>query len=632
MTTTSIVPTPQQRTGDFSGQAPLINYFTGQPVPDNKIPASMQSPVALNALSLYPLGNLSPSLYTSTQIRTQNSDQGGFRLDHNFSSNDQLTARFAMLNGNAVSPFSTAGSNVPGFPVADSITTYSATVAETHTYSPRVIQTVRAAFFRNQFLFDQRLNLTPPSALGFQYQPTLGESAGPPFLIVSGYASVGDPITGPRNTYQNNYAVSYSLSATMGRHSLKFGGEYSRNQINLLYGIATNGFFVFAPFPFSDSFASFLTGQSVLFFQGGGQFDRGLRNNLTAGYAQDEWRITPRLTLTVGLRYEVNTPFTDIRNRLNAWAPGQQSIIYPTAPKGLLFPGDAGVPDGIAPGLLQRRDAAHRDWPGIPRERAHLHSRRLRHLLRPVHQRRRRSSAGAGQCASLDPGVPARRSRIQHRRPLQGGAPPFGTNVFVQPATVLTVEQGMRPPYAQDWNFSIQQVLGRELPPGCPLRRQQGDSPPPLPRRQSGRLRPGRHGGKRGSAPHLRRLSERSAGALQLRLRRPDQQSDKLDLSRSSGRILPPLLERPGLPGLVLVFEEPRLRLVIQRLGFRRRETSPARTIWPRIPSTWPRNMVRHCSTRASASPSAAAMSCRSGRMGQRPPSSCSMAGSSTAS
>jgi hypothetical protein len=127
--------------------------------------------------------------------------------------------------------------------------------------------------------------------LDFQYKPTLGIAAGPPYLIVSGYASVGDPITGPRNTHQNTYQFTYSLAHTTGKHSFKYGGEFTRTQMTLVYGIATNGFFIFAPFPFSDSFASFLTGQSVTFFQGGGQFDRGLRNYELAGYAQDEWRI-----------------------------------------------------------------------------------------------------------------------------------------------------------------------------------------------------------------------------------------------------------------------------------------------------------------------------------------------------
>ena len=134
--------------------------------------------------------------------------------------------------------------------------------------------------------------------------------------------------------------------------------DFRRNQINMTEGIASNGFFVFAPFPLSDSFASFLFGFPVVFFQAGGDMNRGLRNIDFAAYGQDEWRVTPRLTINYGLRWEVSTPFTDIRNRMNSWSPGKQSTVFPNAPAGLLFPGDKGVPDGIAPvywkGLMPR--------------------------------------------------------------------------------------------------------------------------------------------------------------------------------------------------------------------------------------------------------------------------------------
>ena len=148
-----------------------------------------------------------------------------------------------------------------------------------------------------------------------------------------------------------------------------------------MFGIATNGFFVFAPFPFSDPFASFLTGNPVVFFQGGGQFDRALRNIMAAGYAQDEWRITPHLTLNYGLRYEINTPYVDIRDRMNEWAPGMQSKVYPNAPPGLLFPGDPGVARSIAPNYYKGSDATLRHCLGPHGQRPHHRSRGLRHFL-----------------------------------------------------------------------------------------------------------------------------------------------------------------------------------------------------------------------------------------------------------
>ncbi len=350
---------------------------------------------------------------------------------------------------------------MPGFPVADDTQTHSFTASLVHLFSPQTVNTFRAAFFRNAFLVDQSQNHSPGSDLGFSYQPTLGAQAGIPYLIISGYGSIGDPITGPRDTYQNTYQVSDSISWTHGRHSAKFGVEFSRNQINVLYGIATNGFFVFAPFPFSDSFASFLTGQSVTFFQGGGQFDRGLRNYLLAGFAQDEWRITPRFTLNYGVRYEINTPYSEIRNRMNAWEPGVQSHVYPNAPEGLLFPGDPGIPSGIASnfykGFMPRI--------GVAWDPAGNGKTTIRASYGIFYDSFTNGVGGPLQApVSALPWTEAYQlggPGFNIANPYGGSVPPFVNQTFVQPATVLTVDRAMRPPYAQDWFLSVQRVLGQ---------------------------------------------------------------------------------------------------------------------------------------------------------------------------
>ncbi|MGA8030266.1 MAG: carboxypeptidase regulatory-like domain-containing protein [Bryobacteraceae bacterium] len=469
-TRTAIVPTAAERLGNFSGLTdsngnpePLINEFTGQPFSYNgvvgQIPPYMLNPISLKAESLIPLPNIGPSLFSSTQLLTNNYDQGGFRLDHYFSNSDQMFARYAVSSLHELDPLPINGSGVPGFPVTNDVTTNSATVSYVHLFSPELVQTARVAFFRNVFLEGAATNHSPASNLGFSYPPTLPSEVGDPYLILSGYTDVGNPITGPQNTYQNDYQGYYSLAWTRGTHNFKFGADIDRQQINVLLGIATNGFFVFAPFPANDSFASFLLGQPVQFFQGGGDFNRGLRKWIVAGYAQDEWRITRKLTVTYGLRYEVNTPYTDIRNRLNAWAPGKQSIVNPSAPAGLLFPGDPGVPAGIAPvdyhEFMPRVGLA---WDPVGDAKT-----TIRAGYGIFYDGYTNGTGGPLQAAvSALPWTEAYQlpgPGMNFENPYNGSTPPFVSQQFVRPATILTVQSGMLPPYSQNWDFSIEHVF-----------------------------------------------------------------------------------------------------------------------------------------------------------------------------
>ena len=98
-----------------------------------------------------------------------------------------------------------------------------------------------------------------------------------------------------------------------------------------------------------SAFASFLTGQPVVFLQGIGDFSRGIRGNNAYGYVQDTYRVTPHFTVNAGLRYELPEPYTEIHNRMSLFEPGKQSRVLPDAPAGLLYPGDPGVPAGLIP-------------------------------------------------------------------------------------------------------------------------------------------------------------------------------------------------------------------------------------------------------------------------------------------
>jgi hypothetical protein len=461
VTRAAVVPTAGQRQGDFSGlidpqtgqPRPLINYLSGQPFPNNRIPTDQIHAISRNVQEYYPLGNLGPSLFSSTQVGSNDYDQGGARVDWLLGERDTLSVRFAHSVAANLNPLSIKGAGVPGFPVGDDIATTLVTVSETHQISPYSFNSFRAAFFRNDFFFDRRLNKTPPSELGFQYESTLELAEGPPFFNINGYAPVGDPITGPRDSVQDSFEIYDSLSWFRGRHSLKAGGEFRRTVIDARYGIASNGFFVFAPFPASDPYANFLTGNPVVFFQAGGNLARTMRNYDVAGFVQDEWRVRPKLTLNIGLRWEVITPFDEKLNRLNAWAPGEKSTIRPDAPAGLLFPGDAGVAKRLAPVYGQAlsprvgvawapgRNVSIRTGYGIFFDGFTNGANAV--LQAPV-------SALPWTQAYQIPGP-----FLNYANPF-GAQPPFDQESYPKPTTVLTIDRNMRPTYAQNWNFSIQ--------------------------------------------------------------------------------------------------------------------------------------------------------------------------------
>jgi hypothetical protein len=439
--------------------------FFGTPVPFNQLTLFTPiDPIATNVLPFFPLPNHGENGFIATQSLIQNNDQFGLRLDHYLSSNDTLNFRYMYSSGPTTDPLSTAGANVPGFPVGQDDRAQNFVAQETHIFSSTTIGVARFSFLRNKFLLDQHINHEPASDLGFTYAPTLPEAAGPPFIQVAGYASVGDPITGPRNTFQNTYDISGSLSWIHGNHELKFGGGYRGDQINALQGIATNGFFVFAGIPsfedflYNDGFANYLSGNPVVFLQGGGNFDRHIRDRAIDAYAQDNYKVRSNLTLNVGLRYELPFPSTETNNEVNLFVPGAQSKVIANAPRGLLYPGDPGVPAGLIP--TQKTAFAPRvglAWDPLGTGKTVI-SAAYGIFYEPYY---------TGEGGPLQDPI----SSPPYLKTLQLGFPvnsfanpfyspdPFGT-AFPEPMTLLVVSPNLHLPYAQDWNLNVQQSLG----------------------------------------------------------------------------------------------------------------------------------------------------------------------------
>ena len=478
-TDSSTVPSAAERQGNFQEICPegftagfcnnpghqLFNVFFHQPYINNQFDMSSVPAITQNLLSYFPSPNNGTNVYTATQVVHQDSDQFGVRFDQYVGASDVLNFRYAYSDGTQFHPIATSGASVPGFPVGQEQRAQNFVAQETHTFSPAMIGIFRFSYLRNKFLYGERTNHTSPGSLGFGYQPSLDVAVGPPFIQVNGYTTIGDPITGPRNTFENAFDYSGSLSWVHGRHELKFGGGSEHLQVNVLQGIATNGFFVFAGFPVApDAFASFLFGQPVFFLQGRGDFSRGIRGNSLNGYAQDTYKATSHLTLNIGLRYELPFPYTEIHNRQTLWIPGRQSTVMPNAPPGLLYPGDAGVPAGLIPAFkkgfaprvgLAWDPAGNSKWLvtsayGIFYEP--YYTGQGGPLQSPISAPPYLQT----QQISLTPST-----FLNFADPYNGNPPPDGT--FATPLTNLTLAPNLPLPYSEDWDLNVQRSLGSDL-------------------------------------------------------------------------------------------------------------------------------------------------------------------------
>ena len=313
----------------------LYSLFTGQPVPvpNNILPGI--DPTAQNILPFFPLPNSGLNTFITTQTKRETNDQFGLRFDHYLSQTDSLNFRYMFSGGPTTDPLSPAGANVPGFPIGADDRAQNFVVQETHVFSSTVIAVARISYLRNKFLFGEHVNHESLSDLGFQYQPSLPAAAGPPFIQVGGYASVGDPITGPRNTYQNTF--DYSAAP-------KLDSRKARIQVRRRISATTTSALCKESPPTASLYLRRSRSPTALpafsrvhpysFCRAVGNFQRGIRGQASNAYAQDTYKVTSRLTLNLGVRYELPSPYTEINNRQNSSMPGVQSKVLPNRPSG----------------------------------------------------------------------------------------------------------------------------------------------------------------------------------------------------------------------------------------------------------------------------------------------------------
>ena len=314
----NIVPTlyEEQHPGDFSD--------TGGPV----IPAGAIDPAGLDYFKMYPAPNSGTNLYIRGYNNVQNSTDWDGRVDYTFNPNNTMYGRFIYNNVYTDSPGNLPDVTVAGLtfnpsPISSGLgyaqdTDYDGLLNYIHTFSPNLLLELKAAYTRsdNQSYPDTE-GQNPNAAFGQPNMNTpLSDTTGLAFITVVGGTGLGSELFQPLKDEDNTFQYLGDVTYTHGAHNIKMGGTVIRRQLTSFQSSYPEGIWVFFSYPLLLN-GTFYTnsGRSL-------ELDAPhLRVWEPAAYIQDDWRATRNLTLNMGLRYGIFTPYTEIENRISTWNP-----------------------------------------------------------------------------------------------------------------------------------------------------------------------------------------------------------------------------------------------------------------------------------------------------------------------
>ena len=341
-TTIPSLPSDLERLGDFSQAAQKpINPLTGQRFPNDIIPSSRIDPAARRfvdeMLPRSPTGLRGP-LFFNFPSKTD-FEQYLIRVDQKITRDNNLTVRAFWNNNESVS---LGSNNIPGFAnrPADFITR-NYVVSDTHNFSPNLINDF---YFSYSSVAEQGgpVSSTSFQNLGVKINPLVRDGQTWMVLITPDFRANGNRVA---NEARSLYQITDKITYVVGKHFLKFGVDIRHGRTDLANGSSGGGFFQFDAQFTRVAFADFLLGLPVVFLQDAGTRQIG-RIKEYDFFVQDDFKVSRRLTLNLGLRYEPRIPQYEENGNLSTIRPGQKSQRYLTAPTGLVFVGDQGVPRG----------------------------------------------------------------------------------------------------------------------------------------------------------------------------------------------------------------------------------------------------------------------------------------------
>src|ERR1035437_2859340 len=453
---TVAVPTPQERTGDFSAGGPFaggidasagtpflaqaldgrsccdaaLGLPTGivnlpqQPNPNNNglpyipwsevfptsvIPSACQDPVAVDLLRLVPAANRPDGVtYQAIPASADNQDQFTLRLDHHINDHQNFSFYYYYTDDKNFQPFynfQASGANIPGFGADVGSRYQQFNPSHTWTISNALVNEFRFTYMREgqlTFQHPQRTgavqsSCSSPAAQAVCFNGTSDSSAintlisgsgidpakagittglpsnrtGVPFVDVAGGFAIGNGWEGELPQVGNSFMWADNLTWVKGNHTMKFGGDVRRARFDQTLYYNVSGQFNFDSSTLNavssaDNYPGYLLGTADSYSQGSAQREN-VRSTGVYLFAQDSWKLRPSITLNYGLRWELDTPLTDILHHVQTFRPGQNTTKYPCTmtsteasvlgssdcltagvlPTGLVVPGDPGIPAGM---------------------------------------------------------------------------------------------------------------------------------------------------------------------------------------------------------------------------------------------------------------------------------------------
>ena len=461
---TIVVPNAAQRNGDFSGLASgrvLRNPFANlAPFPGNQIPVSLYSPISTTiARDFIPL----PTSGNTIQVAPPNAyrdDQTLIRGDQQLGSKNRLSGRF--WRSLASQPGLLNPSNYFENTTPRHWNNTSVTITDTHIVGPTLT---------NQFLFSYNhtngdaVPVYPPKGIKDLGSNYYNDDKPQVYITVVGYW--GTMNTGDTNDFiRKEYQFSDTMRWSKGKHQITMGGEFNRGLGDIINNFRANGQWNFngtAPFT-TDSLADYFLGKFNTLAQGVGEYKK-TRFDMYSLFFQDSIKLRRNFSVDLGVRWEPFLPYTDVDGKLATWRAGQQSSRYVNAPRGIVYPGDAGIPDGgfgrtmsnLGPRIGFAWDVfgdgrtSVRGGYGIFFDRSNTISTNSQANQAPFGTLVTVQGDNVNSFANPWAGT---------TNPFPGTTTPPSTVAFPQFSSQFVYEQHMRNPYIQSWNLTMEREIG----------------------------------------------------------------------------------------------------------------------------------------------------------------------------